>query len=49
MVAAHVAHGTIVHITMTGVSIFARDDLVFVPVQDLAPIALGLIWRTERS
>jgi DNA-binding transcriptional LysR family regulator len=47
-IAAHVAHGKIVHITMIGVPVFARNDLVFVPIQDLAPTALGLIWRTER-
>ena len=47
-VAAHVAHGRIVHVTMTGVAVFARDDVVLVPIRDLAPAALGLIWRTGR-
>jgi DNA-binding transcriptional LysR family regulator len=48
-IAAHVAHGRIVHVTMTGIPIFARDDVVFVPIQDLAPLPLGLIWCTARE
>ncbi len=39
--AAHVAHGRIVHITMVGVPVFSRDDVAFIPIQDLAPAALG--------
>ena len=46
--AAHVAHGRIVHITMAGVPVFSRDDVAFIPIQDLAPAALGLIWKTVR-
>jgi DNA-binding transcriptional LysR family regulator len=48
-IAAHVAHGKIVHVTMTGIPLFARDDVVFVPIQDLAPLPLGLIWSTARE
>ncbi len=48
-IAAHVAHGRIVHVTMTGIPVFARDDVVFVPIQDLAPLPLGLIWSTARE
>jgi DNA-binding transcriptional LysR family regulator len=46
--AAHVAHGRIVHITMAGVPVFSRDDVAFIPIQDLAPAALGLICKTAR-
>ncbi len=45
-IAAHVAHGTIVHVTMTSVPVFARGDAVLLPIQNLPPIALGLIWST---
>jgi hypothetical protein len=48
-IAAHVAHGKIVHVTMTGIPVFIRDDVVFVPIQDLAPLPLGLIWSTARE
>jgi DNA-binding transcriptional LysR family regulator len=48
-ITAHVAHGKIVHPTMTGIPVFARDDIVFVPIEDLAPLALGLIWSTARE
>ncbi len=34
---------------MTGIAVFARDDVVFVPIQDLAPLPLGLIWSTARE
>jgi DNA-binding transcriptional LysR family regulator len=47
-VVTHVADGRIVHITMTGVSVFSRDDVVLIPVQDLAPTPLGLIWCSAR-
>ena len=48
-VAAHVARGRVVHVTMTGVPVFARDDAVLIPIQDLAPTPLGLIWSTARE
>ena len=47
-VATHVADGRIVHITMAGVSIFYRDDVVLIPIQDLAPTPLGLLWCRAR-
>jgi DNA-binding transcriptional LysR family regulator len=47
--AAHVAHGSVVHVTMTGVPVFARDDAMLIPIQDLAPTPLGLIWSTARE
>ena len=52
-VAAHVAHGRIVHFTMTGIAVFARDDIVFIPIQDLTPFPSGSFGapraRTPRS
>jgi hypothetical protein len=34
---------------MTGVPVFARGDLTFIPIQDMPPIPLGLIWRTAHE
>ena len=46
---AHVARGTIVHVTMTGIPVFVRDGIVLIPIEDLAPLSLGLIWSTARE
>jgi DNA-binding transcriptional LysR family regulator len=46
---AHVARGEIVHPTMAGVSLFGRDDIVLVPIEDLPPLPVGLIWSTARE
>jgi DNA-binding transcriptional LysR family regulator len=46
---AHVASGKIVHVTMTGISLFLRDDIALIPIEDLAPLPLGLIWSTARE
>jgi DNA-binding transcriptional LysR family regulator len=45
-VATIVAQGQIVHLTLVDVSTFLRPDLRLVPVEDLPPMPLGLIWRT---
>jgi len=42
---ALVARGELVHPTMSGLT-FLRADLVLVPIEDLPPMPLGLIWRT---
>jgi DNA-binding transcriptional LysR family regulator len=34
----------IVHPTMAGVTLFQRHDLVLVPIRDMPPMPLGLIW-----
>jgi DNA-binding transcriptional LysR family regulator len=39
-----VARGQIVHPTSSAVPIFDRDDIVLVPIDDLEPIPLGLVW-----
>jgi DNA-binding transcriptional LysR family regulator len=44
-----VARGRIVHPTSSTVPIFDRDDVVLVPIHDLPPIPLGLIWSTSRE
>ena len=44
-----VARGRIVHPTSSTVPIFDRDDVVLVPIDDLPPIPLGLIWCTSRE
>jgi hypothetical protein len=43
-VIAQIALGTIVHPTMASITVFARDDIVLVPINDLPPMPLGPIW-----
>jgi DNA-binding transcriptional LysR family regulator len=42
-----VARGRIVHPTSSAVPIFDRDDVVLIPIDDLPPIPLGLVWCTS--
>src|SRR5215472_7309319 len=44
-----VAQGRIVHPTSSAVPIFGRDDVVLVPIRDLPPLPLGLVWCTARD
>ena len=44
-----VARGRIVHQTSSAVPIFDRDDVVLIPIDDLPPIPLGLVWCTSRE
>jgi DNA-binding transcriptional LysR family regulator len=44
-----VARGRIVHPTSSVVPIFGRDDVVLVPIDDLPPLPLGLVWRNSRE
>jgi DNA-binding transcriptional LysR family regulator len=44
-----VARGRIVHPTSSTVPIFNRDDIVLIPIEDLPPIPLGLVWCTSRD
>ena len=44
-----VARGRIVHPTSSTVPIFNRDDVVLVPIDDLPPLPLGLVWRAARE
>jgi DNA-binding transcriptional LysR family regulator len=44
-----VARGRIVHPTSSTVPIFSRDDVVLIPIDDLPPIPLGLVWCTSRE
>ena len=44
-----VARGRIVHPTSSTVPIFNRDDVVLVPIDDLPPLPLGLVWRAGRE
>ena len=41
-----VARGQIVHPGSAGVPLTTRPDLVQVPIRDLPPLPVGLIWRT---
>ena len=44
-----VARGRIVHPTSSTVPIFNRDDVVLVPIGDLPPLPLGLVWCRSRE
>jgi DNA-binding transcriptional LysR family regulator len=44
-----VALGRIVHPTSSAVPIFNRDDITLVPVSDLPPLSLGLVWCASRD
>ena len=44
-----VAQGRIVHPTSSAVPIFDRNDVVLVPISDLPPLPLGLVWRTSQE
>ena len=44
-----VAMGRIVHPTSSAVPIFDRDDVTLVPIDDLPPLPLGLVWVTSRE
>jgi DNA-binding transcriptional LysR family regulator len=44
-----VARGRIVHPTSSAVPIFGRDDIVLIPIDDLPPIPLGLVWRASHE
>ena len=44
-----VARGRIIHPTSSTVPIFNRDDVVLVPIDDLPPLPLGLVWRVGRE
>lgn len=50
MALAQVAAGTIVHPTTVGVQRrFGRDDIVWIPIHDMPPLDLGLIWLTPNT
>ena len=44
-----VARGRIVHPTSSTVPIFNRDDVVLVPIDDMPPLPLGLVWCVSRE
>jgi DNA-binding transcriptional LysR family regulator len=44
-----VARGRIVHPTSSAVPIFDRVDVVLIPIGDLPPLPLGLVWCTGRE
>ena len=41
--------GEIVQPTMAGIPVYLRPDIVLVPIQDLPPMPLGLIWCTAHE
>jgi hypothetical protein len=41
-----IARGRIVHPGFAGIALTTRPDLVQVPIRDLPPLPVGLIWRT---
>jgi DNA-binding transcriptional LysR family regulator len=44
-----VARGRIVHPTAAGIPMLGRDDITLVPITDLPPLPLGLIWVTAHD
>jgi DNA-binding transcriptional LysR family regulator len=44
-----VARGRIVHPTSSTVPIFSRDDVALIPIDDLPPLPLGLVWCASRE
>ncbi len=44
-----IARDRIVHPTMASIPPFARDDITLIPIRDLPPMPLGLIWRTAHE
>lgn len=44
-----VARGRVVHPTSSTVPIFGRDDIILIPIDDLPPIPLGLVWCASRE
>jgi DNA-binding transcriptional LysR family regulator len=39
----------LVHPTMAGLAVFQRDDIVLVPIRDMPPMPLGLIWHAAHE
>ncbi len=46
---ALLARTDMVHPTMAGVPLFQRDDIALVPVRDMPPMPLGLIWHAAHE
>jgi DNA-binding transcriptional LysR family regulator len=44
-----VARGRIVHPTSSTVPIFNRDDIILIPIDDIPPLPLGLVWCASRE
>jgi DNA-binding transcriptional LysR family regulator len=44
-----VARGRIVHPTSSAVPIFDRNDVALIPIRDLPPLPLGLVWCASRQ
>jgi DNA-binding transcriptional LysR family regulator len=44
-----VARGRIVHPTSSDVPLFNRDDVTLIPIDDLPPLPLGLVWCVSRE
>jgi DNA-binding transcriptional LysR family regulator len=44
-----IARGRIVHPGMAGIPLTTRPDFVQVPIRDLPPMPVGLIWRTAHD
>ena len=44
-----IAQGLIVHTSVAGVPVYQRADLRVIPISDMPPVPLGLIWCTARE
>lgn len=46
---ALVAQGRMVHPTVRGLPAAQREDIVLIPIRDLAPLSVGLVWRAGQE
>jgi len=44
-----VARGRIVHLTSSAIPVFDRDDVTLIPIDDLPPLPMGLVWCAGRE
>ncbi len=44
-VVQQVALGRVVHLTVEGPALFQRRDIALIPIHDMPPLPLGLVWR----
>ena len=44
-----IARGQVVWPTASGIAMFVRDDIALIPIKDLPPLPLGLIWCTAHD
>jgi DNA-binding transcriptional LysR family regulator len=46
---SEIARGRVIHPAVAGLQLLRRDDIALVPIEDLPPLRLWLIWRTAHE